>query len=210
MGRSAIYSPHSLTLYSYRAIRLTSYSQGSASARYAYNGDGLRVAKTVNGATTSDVRDLAEGMPLLLQETTNSTTTKYVTGDGGLPIEQQVGSSPPQYYVQDHLGSTRALLNSDGSTAATFTFDPYGKKTGSTGAATTPFGFAGQYTDSESGLQYLRARYYDPSTEQFLTIDPLQSVTTLTKWCSSPTVAASDFDGSSNPVGRSLTWTCRV
>ncbi len=35
-----------------------------------------------------------------------------------------------------------------------------------------PFGYTGEYTDSESGLVYLRARYYDPSTQQFLTVDP--------------------------------------
>lgn len=37
--------------------------------------------------------------------------------------------------------------------------------------------FAGQYTDAESGLQYLRARYYDPATGQFLTRDPLEAIT---------------------------------
>jgi RHS repeat-associated protein len=31
---------------------------------------------------------------------------------------------------------------------------------------------SGQYTDAESGLIYLRARYYDPVTSQFLTVDP--------------------------------------
>ena len=36
----------------------------------------------------------------------------------------------------------------------------------------TPFGFAGQFSDGATGLQYLRARYYDPETQQFLTVDP--------------------------------------
>ncbi|MFL6054268.1 MAG: RHS repeat-associated core domain-containing protein, partial [Actinoallomurus sp.] len=44
------------------------------------------------------------------------------------------------------------------------------------GTVSTPFGYAGQYTDAETGLQYLRARYYDPATAQFLTRDPLQDV----------------------------------
>ncbi|MFL5733780.1 MAG: RHS repeat-associated core domain-containing protein [Chloroflexia bacterium] len=39
------------------------------------------------------------------------------------------------------------------------------------------FGYAGQYTDSDSGLQYLRARYYDPATQQFLSRDPLEAQT---------------------------------
>lgn len=37
--------------------------------------------------------------------------------------------------------------------------------------------FAGEYRDTESGLVYLRARYYDPTTGQFLTRDPIESVT---------------------------------
>jgi RHS repeat-associated protein len=36
---------------------------------------------------------------------------------------------------------------------------------------------AGEYTDAETGFQYLRARYYDPSTGQFLTRDPIASIT---------------------------------
>ena len=34
-----------------------------------------------------------------------------------------------------------------------------------------------QYTDPETGLIYLRARYYDPTTAQFLTRDPLDALT---------------------------------
>ena len=48
--------------------------------------------------------------------------------------------------------------------------------TASTGTASTPFRYAGQYTD-EGGLIYLRARYYDSSTEQYLSVDPLASLT---------------------------------
>jgi len=41
----------------------------------------------------------------------------------------------------------------------------------------TPCGYASQYTDPATGLQYLRARYYDPATQQFLTVDPLLAQT---------------------------------
>jgi RHS repeat-associated protein len=75
------------------------------------------------------------------------------------------------------LGSTRGLADSTGTLVGTFSYDAYGNLTSSTGTATTPFGYAGQYTDSESGLQYLRARYYDPQTAQFLTVDPLVGLT---------------------------------
>jgi RHS repeat-associated protein len=38
-------------------------------------------------------------------------------------------------------------------------------------------GYDGQYTSSDTGLIYLRAREYDPATAQFLTVDPAVSVT---------------------------------
>jgi RHS repeat-associated protein len=82
-----------------------------------------------------------------------------------------------EYFHQDQLGSTRALTDAGGAVVATFSYDPYGRQTASGGSATTPLGFAGQYTDAESGFQYLRARYYDPVTAQFLTRDPLEAVT---------------------------------
>jgi RHS repeat-associated protein len=80
------------------------------------------------------------------------------------------------YYHQDQLGSTRLLTNASGVVAATATYDPYGQRVSSTGTVANPLGYAGQYTDAESGLQYLRARYYDPATAQFLTKDPLVAI----------------------------------
>jgi len=80
------------------------------------------------------------------------------------------------YYAQDQLGSTRLLTNATGNPAGRYTYNPYGSVASHTGAS-TPFSYAGQYTDPETGLIYLRARYYDPTTAQFMSRDPLQSIT---------------------------------
>jgi len=77
------------------------------------------------------------------------------------------------WYHHDQLGSTRSLSSATGATAA---YDPYGNLTASTGKL-SPLGFAGEYTDAETGFQYLRARYYDPATGQFLSRDPLVALT---------------------------------
>jgi RHS repeat-associated protein len=61
-----------------------------------------------------------------------------------------------------------------GAVTATFQYDAFGAVRASTGTATTAFGFTGQQADAGSGLTYLRARYYDPSTGRFLTKDPLR------------------------------------
>lgn len=57
----------------------------------------------------------------------------------------------------------KGLLNQAGTVTASYVYDPYG--------------FAGEYTDAETGFQYLRARYYDPGSGQFLTRDPLADLT---------------------------------
>ena len=41
-----------------------------------------------------------------------------------------------------------------------------------TGSRNTPFGYSGEYVDSESGNIYLRNRYYNSATGRFITEDP--------------------------------------
>jgi len=123
--------------------------------------------------TTAETWDTAGSLPVLLQDG----ATRYVTGPDGLPIEQIGSGGTVLYDLHDQLGSTRALLDGTGATVAAYTYDPYGAVTAYSGTATTPFGYAGQYTDGETGLQYLRARSYDPATAQFLSVDPLVAQT---------------------------------
>lgn len=47
---------------------------------------------------------------------------------------------------------------------------------GAAADGTSGFGYAGEYTDAETGFTYLRARLYDPETSQFLTRDPVEGV----------------------------------
>jgi RHS repeat-associated protein len=124
---------------------------------------------SASGSTTQFAYDQAEGLPLVLQ----AGSVEYITGPNGLPVEQVSGSTV-RYYLADQLGSTAGLVDTSGTVQDSYSYDPYGQRTVVSGSASdTPFGYAGQYTDSESGLQYLRARYYDPATGQFLTPDPL-------------------------------------
>jgi RHS repeat-associated protein len=69
------------------------------------------------------------------------------------------------------------LSDGAGVVRGTFTFDSYGNLTAATGSSTSSFWFSGQYRDSETGLIYLRARYYDPVTGQFISRDPAVAAT---------------------------------
>ena len=159
------------TSYGYdQAGRLTTYGNGAANTTYAYDGDGLRTKKTVGSTVTTFTWD-GSATPDLLSDG----TTSYLYGPGGIPVEQ-VGTSATQWYFHDQLGSTRALTDSTGTVTGTYGYTTYGAVSAHTGTA-TPLQYAGQYTDVESGLIYLRARSYDPATAQFLTVDPAVDAT---------------------------------
>jgi RHS repeat-associated protein len=81
------------------------------------------------------------------------------------------------FYQSDQLGSTRMLTDNLGVVRGTFTYDAYGNLAGFTGSYSSPLAYAGQYLDSESGLYYLRARFYDPATAQFMSVDPMVATT---------------------------------
>lgn len=75
------------------------------------------------------------------------------------------------YLHHDQAGSTRLLTGSTGAVTGKCTYGAYGTPT-CEGTATTPLGYGAQYTSSDTGLIYMRARVYDPATAQFLTVDP--------------------------------------
>jgi RHS repeat-associated protein len=153
------------------------YEGATKTWTYAYNGDGLRTSKTApDGTLTTFAWDQSGDLPLLIAETTSGNTTRYIYGPAGLPVATVLSDGTVRYHHADQLGSTRMLTNSAGSSIGTATFEAYGKPSGVSGI-TTPLGYAGQYTDAETGFQYLRARYYDPATATFLNRDPIERIT---------------------------------
>ncbi len=120
-------------------------------------------------------------MPEILQDGTNT----YVYGLGR--ISSTNGSGVQTYYDADGLGSTSDLTNGSATKADGYTYDAFGTATHSPGSSTQPFQFTGQQTDADSGLQYLRARYYDPATGRFLSRDPAPSANRYAYGSNNPT-----------------------
>jgi len=176
-GNRAIATPSTGTASTYawdQENRLTAFTKGSTAANYVYNGDGLRMSKTSGSSAQSFVWDEAGPLPLLVSDG----STSYVYGPGGLPVEQ-ISSGNAFFYHHDQLGSSRVLSDSTGAARDTWTYDPYGNVVSSTGTVANHLLFSGQYSDNESGLYDLRARYYDPTNAQFLSRDPEVKVTRL-------------------------------
>jgi len=102
----------------------------------------------------------------------------YVYGCREIIIEQINNSTEKaQYLHHDQAGSTRLITGSTGTVEGAYTYSPYGATESHTGSATTPLGYDAEYTSSDTGLIYLRARAYDPATGQFMSVDPLVSLT---------------------------------
>ena len=70
-------------------------------------------------------------------------------------------------------GDVVKLIKADGTVAASYTYDPWGKILTSTGdlANINPLRYRGYYYDTETGLYYLQSRYYDPEIGRFINAD---------------------------------------
>src|SRR5690606_26078517 len=120
--------------------------------------------------------------PLLLRQQSAAGATYVVYGPGGQPIEQINHDGTVEWLHHDQLGSVRlATAATNGAERSRRTYNAYG--TTATESVTSPgttqplLSYAGQYTDTETSYQYLRARHYDPGSGQFLTVDPLSEAT---------------------------------
>jgi RHS repeat-associated protein len=64
----------------------------------------------------------------------------------------------------------RQRLDVSGQVVAVNDYRPFGAPL--EGGGGDPYGFTGEWWEGDAGLLYLRARYYDPATGQFLSPDP--------------------------------------
>jgi RHS repeat-associated protein/uncharacterized repeat protein (TIGR01451 family) len=147
------------------ANRLKQVTEGSLTTQFGYNGDGVRVGKTIGAATTDYVVDLASTLPVVISDT----EAIYLYGLD--IIAEQLAGADRYYYVHDGLGSVRQLLDSTGQIATRYAYDPFGVPLAGNGVS-NPWQFTGEAWDAGVELLYLRARYYQPGTGRFVTKDP--------------------------------------
>jgi RHS repeat-associated protein len=76
-----------------------------------------------------------------------------------------------RYYMQDHLGSTIGSAANNGLRRDTINYDSYGNS--DAGGSRYQHQFTGREKDVLTGLQYSRARFYDPQIGRFISEDPI-------------------------------------
>ena len=77
----------------------------------------------------------------------------------------------PSYYEYDGEGSVRQLTSSAGTPTDTYEYDAFGNELNHTGITSNNYLYRGEQYDSDLSLYYLRARYYNPLTGRFLSVD---------------------------------------
>jgi len=148
--------------------QLIGINGASVAANFSYDAFGRRVLKTINGATTNFVYDSDNPV----QEITGASTTNLLTGLGIDEYFTRTDAVGTSTFLTDALGSTLALADPAGSLQAQYTYEAFGG-TSVTGLANgNPFSYTGREADG-TGLLFLRARYYNPQLQRFISEDPI-------------------------------------
>ncbi len=141
---------------------------GGTTASFGYDPFGRRSSKTLAGTTTKLLYD----GPNVVQESVGGTATgNLITGLGADQIFSRKTSAGTDSYLTNSQKSTIALANSEGKVKTTYTYDPFGTTTTEGTASTNPYQYTGRENDGD-GLQYNRARYYNPANARFISQDP--------------------------------------
>ena len=89
-------------------------------------------------------------------------------------LAQEDGNGDVIWHLTDHLGTVKDLVDSSGTVVNHFVYDSYGNLVSQTDeTVVSRYLFTGREWDSEIGLYYYRARYYDATVGRFISQDPI-------------------------------------
>jgi RHS repeat-associated protein len=143
----------------------------SGTMTFKYDPFGRRIQKSSSSGTTNYLYD--GGNSVAEVGATGALLTSYSQSEGIDEPVAELQNGTVGYFEQDGQGSVTSLTGSQGTVANSYTYDAFGILAASTTSLTNPFQYTGRDFDSQTGLQYYRARYYDSTIGRFLGEDPL-------------------------------------
>jgi RHS repeat-associated protein len=141
---------------------------------FEYDHNGIRVAIDVDGEVTRFLIDNNQQQYAQVIEEYQTNGTVNTTYTHGWDLISQDDGTNRIYYHVDGLGSTRLITGNDGAVVVEYDYDAYGNLTRKVGDADNNYLFAGEQFDDAVDGYYLRARYYDPNTGRFASVDPFE------------------------------------
>lgn len=176
---------------------------------FKYDGEGNRLEKSEGGtAKVRYINDLTQANERVLMARSMAFDSPDYFVYGGKDIISHGGAdgSTRQYYLDDGLGNARYFADVKGDAVELHTMDPYG--TPLTGNLPSGINYKTQESDEETGLYYLRARYYDPATATFLSKDPVEGALELPISQNGYSYAHNDPINYSDPSGKAVNGLC--
>ena len=143
---------------------------GSGSTTYSYDPEGLRIKKDTGTAVTRYFCD-NNGLVVAESDGTGQVTAQNIWGHKALAREI---SGTYYYYLYNGHGDVIQVIDENGNAVNSYSYDEWGNILSSQEQISNPMKYAGEYYDEETGLYYLRARYYDPSIGRFISKDSVE------------------------------------
>lgn len=159
-------------------------SNDGLDAAYQYDVNGMRISKTINGNVTNYKWNGSD----MVSESGKS----YFYGHGIIGSKLNAAA---EYYIKDGHGSITGTADSSGNIKSSYAYDAFGNENSNNNDDSNPFGYNSEYLDRETGLIYLRARYYDPSIGRFISEDPIKDGSNWYAFCNNNPVTFIDPSG---------------
>ena len=175
--------------------QLQKMQKAGVTAEFVYNADGLRVQKTVNGVAT---KYTLHGKNIV--HMTSGTDELHFFYDAQNRPAVVVYNNVPYAYVKNLQGDVIAILDAAGNVVVSYVYDAWGAPIGKSGSmaetlgTVQPFRYRGYVFDEETGLYYLRSRYYNPRWGRFVNADCIYSANCFA-YCENAPIAFFDEDG---------------
>src|SRR5690625_4862743 len=147
--------------------------------RYRYNADGQRYHKQAvpyKSAPGPAQYYALDGSATVGFFPLSGASYWTISTPSGEAIGRMTTSGAASYYVKDHLGSVRAVVNSSGTVLETRDYYPFGLEMPNRSylsGTKAKENYTGHELDTESGLIYAGARYYVPGIGRWTSVDPL-------------------------------------
>ena len=158
---------------------LTTLNGGAV--RYVYDGDGNRVAKITGGVTTNYLVDTNNptGYAQVIDELQGGAVVKSFTYGHDL-ISQRcsplTANCSLSFYQYDGHGSVRQLTDATATVTDAYDYDAFGNLVYRSGTTPNDYLYSGERFDTSLGFYYLRARYMNPSSGRFSTMDSFEGL----------------------------------
>lgn len=147
--------------------QLATIDSGST-AVFGYDGFGRRVSTSTFGAAA--INYLYDEFNSVQQSSNTTPIANLITG-GLDEYFTRSDTAGTLNLLADAWGSTHALTDGTGTVQTQYGYEPFGNTT-PTGSSTNTFQYTGRENDN-TGLYFLRARYYKPTIGRFISEDPI-------------------------------------